>query len=82
MMSGQPREPGCRVRDWLWEAKRVRSSVRGAKAMSTGWNAASPHELVPASVDSLHLHHGDRRHSRRQVDRPVPKPAEWANGRG
>lgn len=27
VMSGEPREPGYRVRDWTWEAKRVRSSV-------------------------------------------------------
>jgi len=29
VMSGEPREPGYRVVDWTWEAKRVRSSVRG-----------------------------------------------------
>ena len=29
-MTGEPREPGYRVEDWLWEAKRVRSSVRQA----------------------------------------------------
>ena len=28
VMSGEPREPGYRIEDWLWEAKRVRSSVR------------------------------------------------------
>ena len=28
VMTGEPREPGYRVEDWLWEAKRVRSSVR------------------------------------------------------
>jgi hypothetical protein len=29
VMSGEPREPGYRVEDWLWEARRVRSSVTG-----------------------------------------------------
>jgi len=29
MMTGEPREPGYRVVDWLWEARRVRSSVKG-----------------------------------------------------
>ena len=29
VMSGEPREPGYRVEDWTWEARRVRSSVRG-----------------------------------------------------
>lgn len=29
VMSGEPREPGYRVEDWRWEARRVRSSVRG-----------------------------------------------------
>ncbi len=29
VMTGEPREPGYRVEDWLWEAKRVRSTVRG-----------------------------------------------------
>jgi hypothetical protein len=35
VLRGEPREPGeareagYRVEDWLWEAKRVRSSVRG-----------------------------------------------------
>ena len=28
VMSGEPREPGYRVVDWTWEARRVRSSVR------------------------------------------------------
>jgi hypothetical protein len=28
LMTGEPREPGYRVEDWMWEAKRVRSSVR------------------------------------------------------
>ena len=28
VMSGEPREPGYRVKDWTWEAKRVRSSVK------------------------------------------------------
>jgi hypothetical protein len=27
-MSGEPREPGYRVEDWSWEARRVRGSVR------------------------------------------------------
>ena len=27
-ISREPREPGCRVEDWTWEARRVRSSVR------------------------------------------------------
>lgn len=27
VMTGEPREPGYRVVDWLWEAKRVRSTV-------------------------------------------------------
>jgi hypothetical protein len=27
VMSGEPREPGYRVEDWLWEARRVRSST-------------------------------------------------------
>ena len=30
VMGGEPREPGYRVTDRLWEAKRVRSSVPGA----------------------------------------------------
>jgi len=29
LMSGEPRETGYRVEDWTWEAKRVRSTVRG-----------------------------------------------------
>ena len=29
VMTGQPREPGYRVVDWLWEAKKVRSRVKG-----------------------------------------------------
>jgi len=29
VMSGEPREPGYRVEDRTWEAKRVRSTVRG-----------------------------------------------------
>ena len=29
VMTGEPREPGYRVEDWVWEAKRVRSTVRG-----------------------------------------------------
>jgi len=29
VMRGEPREPGYRVEEWLWEAKRVRSSVKG-----------------------------------------------------
>ena len=29
LMSGDPREPGYRVEGWTWEAKRVRSTVRG-----------------------------------------------------
>jgi hypothetical protein len=29
VMVGKPREPGYRVVDWTWEAKRVRSSVKG-----------------------------------------------------
>jgi hypothetical protein len=29
VMSGEPREPGYRVVDWTWEARRVRSSVKG-----------------------------------------------------
>ena len=29
VMSGGPREPGYAVEDWTWEARRVRSSVRG-----------------------------------------------------
>ena len=29
VMSGEPREPGYRVEDWTWEARRVRSSVKG-----------------------------------------------------
>jgi hypothetical protein len=28
VMTGEPRQPGYRVKDWLWEAKRVQSSVR------------------------------------------------------
>lgn len=28
VMSGEPREPGYRVRDWTWEAKRVRNTVQ------------------------------------------------------
>ncbi len=28
VMSGEPREPGYRVRDWRWEARRVRSAAR------------------------------------------------------
>ena len=28
MMNGEPRELGYRVRDWTWEAKRARSTVR------------------------------------------------------
>ena len=28
VMTGEPREPGYRVEDWTWEARRVRSSVR------------------------------------------------------
>lgn len=28
VMNGKPREPGYRVRDWTWEAKRARSSLR------------------------------------------------------
>jgi hypothetical protein len=28
VMSGEPREPGYRVEDWMWEARRVRSSVK------------------------------------------------------
>jgi hypothetical protein len=31
VMSGEPREPGYRVRDWWWVAKRVRSSVKDGK---------------------------------------------------
>ena len=29
VMSGEPREPGYRIEDWTWEARRVRSSVKG-----------------------------------------------------
>ena len=29
VMSGEPREPGYRGVDWQWEAKRVRSTVKG-----------------------------------------------------
>jgi len=29
VMSGEPREPGYRVEAWTWEARRVRSSVKG-----------------------------------------------------
>ena len=29
VMSGEPREAGYRVEDWTWEARRVKSSVRG-----------------------------------------------------
>jgi len=32
VMSGEPREPGYRVVDWPWEARRVRSSVGRAEA--------------------------------------------------
>lgn len=28
VMSGEPREPGNRVEDWTWEARKVRSSMR------------------------------------------------------
>ncbi len=28
VMTGEPREPGYRVVDWLWEAKRVRSTLQ------------------------------------------------------
>jgi hypothetical protein len=28
VMSGEPREPGYRVVDWQWEARRVRSTLR------------------------------------------------------
>jgi hypothetical protein len=28
VMTGEPREPGYRVEDWTWEAKRVRSTVK------------------------------------------------------
>jgi hypothetical protein len=28
VMSGAPREPGYRIEDWTWEAKRVRSTVQ------------------------------------------------------
>jgi len=28
VISGEPREPGYRIEDWTWEARRVRSSVR------------------------------------------------------
>ena len=28
IMRGEPREPGYSVEDWLWEARRVRSSIR------------------------------------------------------
>ena len=28
VMTGEPREPGYRVTDWTWEARRVRSSVK------------------------------------------------------
>jgi hypothetical protein len=28
VMSGKPREPGYRIEDWTWEARRVRSTVR------------------------------------------------------
>jgi hypothetical protein len=28
-MTGEPREPGYRVEDWIWEAKRVLSTVKG-----------------------------------------------------
>ena len=30
VMSGEPRQPGYRVVDWTWVAKRVRSSVKGS----------------------------------------------------
>jgi hypothetical protein len=29
VLGGEPREPGHRVEDWTWKAKRVRSTVRG-----------------------------------------------------
>jgi len=29
VMSDEPREPGYRVRDWTWVARRVRSTVTG-----------------------------------------------------
>jgi len=29
VMSGEPREPGYRVEDWRWEARRARSTLRG-----------------------------------------------------
>ena len=32
VMTGEPREPGYRVVDWLWEAKRVRSTVGRGKS--------------------------------------------------
>ncbi len=41
VMSGEPREPAYRVKDWLWEAKRARSGrgralylvTRGARGL-------------------------------------------------
>lgn len=29
VLAGESRQPGYRVEDWTWEARRVRSSVRG-----------------------------------------------------
>jgi hypothetical protein len=29
VLAGEPRQPGYRVEDWRWEARRVRSSLSG-----------------------------------------------------
>jgi hypothetical protein len=40
VMSGQPREPGYRVVDWKWEARRVRSTVQNSPESSGGVDAS------------------------------------------
>jgi len=43
VMSGEPREPGYRVTDWLWEAKRVRSTIgRGPTSRLQKYSPAHP----------------------------------------
>ena len=42
MIRGEPREPGYRVEDWTWEAKRVRSSVKGGDLLTSQPQASAP----------------------------------------
>ena len=59
VMTGRPREPGYRVEDWTWEAKRVRSSVKASdRRPSAQISPAGAAALVNGSkLDSRSPHH-------------------------